>query len=396
MKLNKVIIVDDDPLFLGVADALLGSMGAAQVFCHERANSALSQVMRAPDDVDLVLCDLNMPGMDGIGFIRALAERGFAGNLIIISAEADAVIKSVLSIADMVGVKILGGLKKPLRQDDLKALLENASAEARRAQDQTMSEKDVRRLVAQNRIVPVYQPQLNLSEKRFDGIEVLCRVRGIDKRLGPPASLLAAAEAHGLMNPLTFFLLRRALKDLSPWLGESSRHICSINISPVSLTDRSLPRTLTDIVSQTGVSNRQITLEVTEDRLLNFGPDTLEVLARLRMAGFGLSIDDFGTGATSLEQLKHFPFTELKIDREFVQNTQSDAFAHEVLTTSARLARIVGLSSVAEGVETPADLEQVARAGIHRAQGYLLARPMEAADFNAWRQFPQQASHNAA
>lgn len=171
--------------------------------------------------------------------------------------------------------------------------------------------------------------------------------------------------------------------------GQSPSNVCSLNISPLTLTDRSLPRILVDCVARMGVKTRQVTLEVTEDHLLNFGPDTLEVLARLRIAGFGLSIDDFGTGATSLEQLRRFPFTELKIDRAFVQNTDTDAFAHEVLKTSARLANIIGLTSVAEGVETPADLEQVAAAKVNRVQGFLLARPMEIAAFEAWRQVPE-------
>ncbi|MEL6753745.1 MAG: EAL domain-containing response regulator [Pseudomonadota bacterium] len=390
MKLDKVLIVDDDPLFLGVADALIRSLGADKVFCHDRPNEALSQVMRAPEDVDLILCDLNMPDMDGIGFIRALSDRGFKGPFIIVSAEANAVIKSVEKLAEMVGINILGGLKKPLRQDDLKALLNQARVNALQAMSSAMTEKHVRAALSDGRVIPVYQPQLNLTQMQFDGIEVLCRLADKEGKLGPPGALLAAAEEHGLMTPLTFYLMRRSLSDLESWLKESPSHSVSVNISALTLADRSLPKTLTTMVARMGLETRQIILEVTEDRLLKFGPDTLEVLARLRIAGFGLSIDDFGTGATSMEQLKRFPFTELKIDRAYVQGTQEDDFAREVLTTSARLAQIVGLSCVAEGVETPADLEQVAAAGVHRVQGYLLARPMLAEDFARWRQSPQK------
>ncbi|MEL6569493.1 MAG: EAL domain-containing response regulator [Pseudomonadota bacterium] len=390
MNLNKVIIIDDDPLFLGVAEALMRSLGAASVYCHARPNEALSQILRAPEDVDLILCDLNMPGMDGIGFVRALGERDFAGPLILVSSEAEAVIKSVRAIGEMVGVNIVGGLKKPLRQATLSEMIQKAEAKAREQTTHAMSEKALRNALTEGRVVPVYQPQLNLSEMVFDGVEVLCRLQSLDGRLMSPAPLLAAAETYDLMSPLTFYLLRRSLHDLKPWLTESARNICSLNISPLTLRDRSLPRILIDSVARMGVETRQITLEVTEDHLLSFGPDTLEVLARLRIAGFGLSIDDFGTVATSLEQLKRFPFTELKIDRAFVQNNGSDAFAHEVLTASARLASIVGLTSVAEGVETPDDLEQVAAAKINRVQGFLLARPMAIEDFEAWRRAPKE------
>ncbi|MEM1150830.1 MAG: EAL domain-containing response regulator [Pseudomonadota bacterium] len=389
MKLDKVLIVDDDPLFLGVADALLRSLGAVNVFCHDRPHDALSQIMRAPNDVDLILCDLNMPGIDGIGFIRALGERQFTGPVIIVSSEAEAVIKSVRAIGEMVGVNIVGGLKKPLRQSTLGEMITKAEAKARDKSTLQMSEKVLRAALSEGRVLPVYQPQLNLSKMTFDGVEVLCRVMGKDGSLGSPATLLAAAETHGLMTPLSFYLLRRSLNDLKPWLSASPAHTCSLNISPLTLSDRSLPRILVDSVTRMGVETRQVTFEVTEDHLLKFGPDTLEVLARLRIAGFGLSIDDFGTGATSLEQLKRFPFTELKIDRAFVQNNGDDIFALEVLNTSARLASIVGLSCVAEGIETPDDLEQVIAAKVNRVQGFLLARPMEIHAFEAWRQSPE-------
>ncbi|MEL6956774.1 MAG: response regulator, partial [Pseudomonadota bacterium] len=214
MKLDKVLIVDDDPLFLGVADALIRSLGADKVFCHDRPNEALSQVMRAPEDVDLILCDLNMPDMDGIGFIRALSDRGFKGPFIIVSAEANAVIKSVEKLAEMVGINILGGLKKPLRQDDLKALLNQARVNALQAMSNVLTEKQVRAALSDGRVIPVYQPQLNLAQMKFDGIEVLCRLADKEGKLGPPGALLAAAEEHGLMTPLTFYLMRRSLSDL--------------------------------------------------------------------------------------------------------------------------------------------------------------------------------------
>ncbi|MEL6956168.1 MAG: response regulator, partial [Pseudomonadota bacterium] len=207
MKLDKVLIIDDDPLFLGVADALVRSLGGDKVFCHDRPNEALSQVMRAPEDVDLILCDLNMPDMDGIGFIRALSSRRFQGPVIIVSAEANAVIKSVQTLAEMVGINILGALKKPLRQDDLKELLNRAQANALYAMSSAMTEKQVRAALSEGRVIPVYQPQLNLAQMHFDGIEVLCRLADKEGRLGPPGALLAAAEEHGLMTPLTFYLM---------------------------------------------------------------------------------------------------------------------------------------------------------------------------------------------
>jgi len=125
----------------------------------------------------------------------------------------------------------------------------------------------------------------------------------------------------------------------------------------------------------------QVTLEVTETRLVEYGPRALEVLSRLRIKGFGLSVDDFGTGYSNIDRLRMFPFTELKIDQSFIRNALTDAFARACVETSVRLAKELGLKIVAEGVETREMWDFLAGLGIDEAQGFLMARPMPPAEF---------------
>jgi EAL domain-containing protein (putative c-di-GMP-specific phosphodiesterase class I) len=155
----------------------------------------------------------------------------------------------------------------------------------------------------------------------------------------------------------------------------------SINISPVSLKRLDFPDVLKEAVESAGVPATRVTLEITETSLLEYEADALDVLARMRLKGFGLSVDDFGTGYSNIDRLRMFPFTELKIDQSFTQNALKDAFARACVETSVRLAKELGLKVVAEGVETSDMWDLLADLGVDEAQGYLMARPMPVGDF---------------
>jgi EAL domain-containing protein (putative c-di-GMP-specific phosphodiesterase class I) len=138
---------------------------------------------------------------------------------------------------------------------------------------------------------------------------------------------------------------------------------------------------MANAVEQVGVPPSQITLEVTETRLLEYGAQALDIFARLRIKGFGLSIDDFGTGASNIDRLQMYPFTELKIDQSFTRGALTDSFARASVEMSVRLAKEMGLKIVAEGVETTEMWDFLAGLGVDEAQGYLMARPLPPAEF---------------
>jgi EAL domain-containing protein (putative c-di-GMP-specific phosphodiesterase class I) len=151
----------------------------------------------------------------------------------------------------------------------------------------------------------------------------------------------------------------------------------SVNLSHVSLTDTKMADQITQIVRSVGLEPRYVIFEITETAAMTQVAPALENLARLRMRGFGLSVDDYGTGFASLQQLMRIPFTELKIDQSFVTGCAANAASRVIVESSVEMARNLGMKSVAEGVESQADWDVVNATRCDIAQGYFIARPMD-------------------
>lgn len=158
----------------------------------------------------------------------------------------------------------------------------------------------------------------------------------------------------------------------------------AVNVSADSLVRLDLPELILDTADRCGVEPTRIVLEVTETKLMRDLKGPLEILTRLRMRGVSLSIDDFGTGHSSMEQLKRIPFTELKVDRAFVHGAAKDMSARAILESSVSLGRSLSMTIVAEGVEDQTDWDLIASIGVDVVQGYFVARPMPADEFEAW------------
>lgn len=381
---SRVLIIDDDPLFQLLAEETFRSLGARDVMTADDGVQGLQRLRSAPADFDLVLLDLQMPNLDGVGVARAMGDMAFKGALIISSSEDESIIQAVRDMAEMVGVRILGSLTKPLKEAELRALLEKPQSRPVSQSRDAVSRVSLLSDLANRRIVPVYQPKLDLRTMRIECAEVLARRVSDSGELVSAAPQLEASEAHGLTTRFALAMLEQSMVDALRIRSEGYDLGFAVNVSPASLTERDLPDLFVDRVRSVGLDPRKITLEVTENRLLEFNAEVLEVLSRLRLQGFRLSVDDFGTGATSIETLRRFPFNELKIDRSFIQSASEDPVALETVMSSARIARELGLDIVAEGIETEADLRIALAAGARRAQGFLIAKPKPMNRFSAW------------
>lgn len=384
MPLKSALVIDDDPLFRIVAEEALLGMGAAEVQTAEDGAHGLKVLEASPKSFDLVLCDLQMPNLDGVSVIRELGQVGFEGALVIISGEDGDVIRTVRTMAQMIGVRVLGALKKPFVDADLRSLVDLMDRTHKVEPAAVLTRHGLKTALADGRIIPFYQPKFDLKSRSIAGVEVLARAIDPHGKPESPAPSLDAAERHGLMPELTMVMIEHVIADITRWQRAGLDMGVSINISPVMLGDLDLPDRLNTRFLAGGIDPKSVTLELTEDHLLDYGAQVLEVLSRLRIYGFRLSIDDFGTGATSIEQLRLYPFNELKIDQSFVRAARDDAFAMTTVETSTRLAAMLGMSVVAEGVETEAQLKLVSMAGAHIAQGFLISRPMPGADLPGW------------
>lgn len=387
----RVLLVDDDEFVLEFVADMLHALGIENVQRASDGKEALAAIQHKSAPPQLLICDLNMPGMDGIEFLRHLAERGFEGAVILSSGEDKRVVKTVESLVQAHQLRFLDTLKKPIEEAALLAALMPLAGAApvggKFAPIQMLSPGEIRTGLDEGYLDVFFQPKVAVKERRVVGAECLARWRHPERGLLSPVTFIAVAEQHGLIDELTVAVFRKAIGYLGEWArqGHALKVAMAVNISMNNLDQLDLPEIFDDIVRQAGVEPGRVTLEITESRLMNDLAKSLEIIARLRLKGFGLSIDDFGTGYSSMEKLKQLPFTELKIDRAFVFGAARDDAARAILESSVRLGQTLNMKIVAEGVETQEDWDLVAKAGCDEVQGFFATRPMPADEFVRWK-----------
>ncbi|MEA2384720.1 MAG: diguanylate cyclase [Solirubrobacteraceae bacterium] len=260
--------------------------------------------------------------------------------------------------------------------------------------------EDLRRALQRDELVLVYQPKAALRSGEVKGVEALVRWQHPTRGLLAPGEFVAVAEQAGLMRQLTARVLDVAVAQAARWRSAGLPLTVAVNVSATDLVDSRFPGEVEQRLADYDLPAGALQLEVTEDTVMSDPDRALEVLARLSEIGVGLSLDDYGTGYSSLAYIKRLPVRELKIDRSFVFNMDTDEQDATIVRSTVELAHNLGLRVVAEGVETQASWDALADMGAHYAQGYLLTRPLPAAELEAWlcdwRRTPIAASARTA
>lgn len=381
----RVLVIDDDGFMREVVTTGLNSLGVGRVFAAADGAEGIRQVAQGRPDV--VICDLNMPGMDGVEFLRHLAERSFLGGLLIFSAEDDLIRRTAQDLAREHGLNLLGSLSKPVKVEELLEVLSRFQQLESGPVVRTAKryEKDeLRRAIVNNEVVPYFQPQVDTATGLCTGVEALARWVHPEDGLVSPNQFVPLAEQTGLISALTESIFRQSVQAAFRFQGFDPRVRLSVNLSTLALQRTWLPDMLTEQAESYGVPPSRITLEVTESNVIDNLALSLEVLTRLRLRGFGLAIDDFGTGYASMQQLRKIPFTELKIDKSFVHSVDDDGAAAAILESSIALGKRMQLSIVAEGVETETEWDRVVALGCNVVQGWYKAKAMPEEDLIAW------------
>lgn len=332
--------------------------------------------------IDVVVCGLHFSDGDGFQLIRRLAKMSHPPALFVASRQQRAVIKAAVALAEAFGLTVAGWAEQPVEPEWISRSL--ASFEAgqarvrRRAPPPDLSRGDLRALLDQDRIEPWMQPKVRLSSGEVVGFEALMRAHDASGALVMPDRLIHALLRHRLLDEATLCMARKTVAFVTTCLREGMAISASINVSMSSLSQVDFCRKLVDVVQQGEVDPGWITIEITETDAMSDLPAVIENSARIRMLGFNLSIDDFGTGYSSMFQLSHLPFSELKIERMFIASADEDSGKQAIVRTCAQLGSLLGLHVVAEGVETPEELDVARASGCSEVQGYLVARPMPA------------------
>ena len=386
---HLILLVDDDELQLDLIGAQLASLGTHQVLCAGSGEQALAYFETHGQAIAAVICDLSMPGMDGLVLMRHLAQRGYQGAVLLLSGVQDEILHSAAGLVHAHGLKLLGLLAKPCATSQLQALLANLQPmPTLRRSDAVadLSPQRLRQALQDGEFIPWFQPKVDLRSGLAVGVEALARWPQADGSLIGPGLFVPAIEASGLSDELFFTMARQVADALAQWRGLKLPLKAAINLSMDSALNLAMPERLGQIVAAVGLRPADFVIEVTESQLMVERSRAMESLTRLSLMGFTLSIDDFGIGYSSLVQLVDLPFKELKIDGSFVRRAGHELKAHSVLRIAILLGHNLGMEVIAEGVETADQLEAVRSSGAHVVQGFHLARPMPFAPCTQWLQ----------
>lgn len=366
--MTTLIVIDDEADFADFVAKIAASVGiTAQTATSPDA--FLAKIGKGWPTV--IVMDLQMPEMDGIELLRLLGEKRCPSKIVIASGMDTRVLDTARRLGLEYSLAIAGQISKPIRAEALRTLLS-----AMRSEKVEITQTTLAGAIDAGELFLEYQPQVDLKTSRLTGVEALVRWKTPNGTLVPPDAFIPIAEQSDLIDRLTDFVIDATFRQAGTWMRTGLDIQLSVNISAANLSDRHLPDRLADVCSIAGIKPERITLELTETASNQNRTMLLEVLGRLRIKGFRLSIDDFGTGYSSVVQLLRLPFSELKIDKSFIMDMDHAHESKVVAKTLIDMAHNLGLSTVAEGVESKPALALLNTWNCEIAQGFLLSRPV--------------------
>ena len=383
----RFLVAEDHEFQRRTLVRMLASLGALEVLEAADGRIALEVFHQAGHAVDIIVCDLDMPEMDGMEFIRHVGEAGAQVSVILSSALDRHLIASVETMTTAYGMNLLGAIEKPATPQKLRDLIaRHGIVPARRkgAQAAAIPAAEVIAGLRAGQIEPFFQPKVEMATGKLVGAEALARWRHPERGIVSPGAFVGVLEAAGQADALTWVMLERSAAAARAWQEQGLAASVSVNLSLTSLSDPTLAERIADAVRRESLDARAMVLEITETAAMSDVGRSLENLARLRVKGFGLSIDDYGTGYSSMQQLARIPFTELKLDQSFVTNCADNVQHQAIIESSLDMARRLHLKTVAEGVETLADWTLLRELGCGAGQGYFIAEPLPLGELLRW------------
>ena len=368
--------------------AMLRQFGAVTVTDVRDGHMALRWLQEtAENKVDIALIDLELGGVDALALMRSLAASSSGVQLIVLGAQPANVMFSVETLAQAYGVELLGTLVKPAADSKLLALLAHyvvPAAPAAPAPVPVFALAEVGAALKARQFEPYFQPKIALANGQVTGLEAFARWRHPTLGVLGPDSFIDAFESNGRIGFLDWSMIEQSVARCRQFHDQGRPITLSINMAPETLAHPAFIEQIRACLQRHQMLPDYLTFELPESSVLTRDPGFIERLVRLRMMGFGLAIDDYGTGRSNLQLLAQVPFSELKIDRSFVDGASKKRALGTVLASCLALARSLDRMSVAVGVETRQDWDFLQKLGCTYAQGYYIANPMAAEAFPAW------------
>lgn len=395
-----VVVIEHHAFQRAVLVKALGNLGIGNVLSASDAEQAIGLLKQLPR-VDIVFFDLADGSINHSAFLTVAGELGNVQTLVAYSELQADLYRTLRQMKTLSGLKLLGILDKPLDMQDLQRLLENFKLRHQVLSTPDLSvpelipEEQVRHGLAVGAFEAWYQPKFDLVDQRLFGVEVLVRWRHPTRGMLLPRELLGAVLAYDLIDEMLKQLLDQGIALLLRLQGQGVDLGLALNLTASQLVRNDLVEHILQCLQDHDLPGSSLTFEVAESSLLDLPASAMANLMRLREAGCGLSIDDFGLGFSSLRLLAQLPFNQIKLDGVFVQDL-ADPGNRAVVASSLALTQALRMDLVIEGVGSQLTLDSLIALGCSFGQGFHLAVPMCAADFCNWLERyrnPQSPGH---
>lgn len=389
MNTTRLLLIDDDAAVAEVAASMTQALGG-----QARVVTRVNDFLKALDEwaPTHIAVDLVMPQVGGVEVLNLLARRRCKARVIISSGMGGTVLDAAMRAAVGNGLDVVGVLPKPFAMRELKALLAPAPAPAAASRPplaaalgttREPTEAALRRALQGDEIFPVFMPTVDCTTGELIGFEANARWRHPQDGVLAANRFIPLAERLGLIDALTETIARQAFG----WLGKAFRDSwlgLTLKLSVTSLGSPRLVETLVEQTAQYGLDPRRITLQLSEAAAMSETLGALELLTRLRMKGFDLSLGNFGIGYSSLIHLVWLPISEIKTDPTLFATVGDTREGRMVARCVVDLGNSLGLRVTASGIDSAESLRYFSQLGCHYAMGFFIGRPMEAAALGEW------------
>jgi EAL domain-containing protein (putative c-di-GMP-specific phosphodiesterase class I)/DNA-binding SARP family transcriptional activator len=385
------LVVEDHDFQRRTAAMLLRNLGVGTVL-EAPGGAAALELLVASAPVDVIVCDVDMPGMDGIEFIRHVSEGELAGAVVIASALDAKVVQAVRAVGEGYGLQVLGAIEKPLTARRLGELLTTYRPQRRPSSSHgpgsahgiTVTPQEAKAALEEGRIFFHLQPAVDVATGQLAAVDAVPRWQHLTRGWVPPSVFMPLLEREGLATQLSSRAIDHACAHLVGCAEAGLRVTASIDLMADDLHDQQLPDRAAAVVGGAGLEPGSVTFELDERTFHNAAGAALSLFTRLRVKGFGVALDGFGAGRASIEQLRAVPLTELKLAPSLITGAGTDSRRVAALEEAVELARQLDVVIIGDGCDSDDDLSVLLEVGCDRVQGAFIGDAMPRDALLAW------------
>ncbi len=386
MSRPKILISEDHTLAQQALVTLLKSLGHTDIFIAEGYEDAL-QLVKQENKFDILICTITCPDAQELNLLRDIRKFGKINSIILINETTPDIQMATRQFAQLCGHTILAELRKPFSKSELQASLSNFSANQPLVHNakvfETLQPKAIARATLKNQFIPYFQPKINIQTMEVVGAEILMRWNHPNLGILGPDKFIDIAKRFGHLEMMTTSILDQAMAFIAKQnLSENFK--LAVNIDAAQLSKPDFDKKISNLLNSHDVKAENIILEITETGILRSPLECITNLIKVRLLGCGVSIDDFGTGLSSLQRVCELPCTEIKLDMSFVKNIEHSSRNRSAVASMIKLSEEIDVQLVAEGIESVEQLRILENMNCTIGQGYFFSPPLSGQNLVKW------------